>query len=74
MDGQIIDQKMTELRREMEIAEAELAKLRPRVQYLEAMLHRLDGALTVLQGLKEDTGPAPVIAHANSQAVVPQGA
>lgn len=56
----------------MDKAEAELAKLRPRVQYLEAMLHRLDGALTVLQGLKND--PAPVVAHANSQEPLALGA
>jgi hypothetical protein len=72
VDNAVIDAKMTELRSEMDKAEAELAKLRPRVQYLEAMLHRLDGALTVLQGLKDS--PAPIVAHANSQEPLALGA
>ena len=72
MDPAVLEQKMKTLRDEMEKADAELAKLRPRVQYLEAMLHRLDGALTVLQELKD--APAPVLAHANSQEPIPLGA
>lgn len=73
MDPAIIDQKITQLQGEMEKADAELAKLRPRVQYLEAMLHRLDGALTVLQGLKQEE-LVPVVAHANSQEPLALGA
>lgn len=52
MTSEQLTQKMTVLREEMQKAEEELAKLRPRVQYLEAMQHRLDGALAVLQELQ----------------------
>lgn len=52
MTSEVLTQKMTVLREEAQKADEELAKLRPRVQYLEAMLHRLDGALTVLQELQ----------------------
>jgi chromosome segregation ATPase len=52
-----IDTKMAALRGELQKADAELATLRPRVQYLEALMLRLDGALTALQNLLEEATP-----------------
>jgi hypothetical protein len=66
VNDDLIQTKMQALKTELEQAEAELAKLRPRVQYLEAICHRCDGALTVLQGLKDE-------AMSNHAAVVQQG-
>jgi chromosome segregation ATPase len=48
-----IDAKIAALTTEMQRAEEELRTLRPRVQYLESMVYRLDGALTALQSLLE---------------------
>lgn len=48
-----IEAKMAELRTELQKADEELGKLRPRVQYLESMLFRLDGALGAMQSLLE---------------------
>jgi chromosome segregation ATPase len=52
-----IEQKITELSAELQKADDELGKLRPRVQYLETILYRLDGALTALRGLLETQEP-----------------
>jgi hypothetical protein len=52
-----IGAKMAALRGELQKADDELGKLRPRVQYLEAIMLRLDGALTALQGLLEAETP-----------------
>ena len=46
-----IMQRMGELREELRKADEELRTLRPRVQYLESVMMRVDGALTVLQEL-----------------------
>jgi len=48
-----IEAKITELTAELQKANDELGKLRPRVQYLETIIYRLDGALTAMQGLLE---------------------
>lgn len=48
-----IEARMGTLRDELEKANEELGKLRPRVQFLESMMMRVDGALTVLQELLE---------------------
>jgi chromosome segregation ATPase len=53
-----IEAKMAELRAELQKADEELGKLRPRVQYLESMLFRLDGALGAMQSLLELETPA----------------
>lgn len=66
MDPTLIDQKMTQLREELQKAEDELARVRGRVQYLEAMAQRIDGALTVLQGLKDDMARTVVPASVNT--------
>jgi hypothetical protein len=53
-----IEAKITELRGELQKADEELGKLRPRVQYLETIMYRLDGALTALQSLLDLEAPA----------------
>ena len=62
MNREQVEQRMTALRQELEQASEELTKLRPRVQYLETIVQRLDGALTVLQGLLEDDTKQTVVA------------
>ena len=54
----VIEARITHLRGEVQTASDELSKLRPRVQYLEQTMLRLDGALTVLHELlaTEPTG------------------
>jgi hypothetical protein len=55
-----IEAKIAELTAELQKANDELGKLRPRVQYLETILYRLDGALTALHGvLDAEPLPAP---------------
>lgn len=53
MTRESIETRMQELVAEMQKAEEEMTKLRPRVQFLEQVMLRLDGALTVLKGLLE---------------------
>jgi septal ring factor EnvC (AmiA/AmiB activator) len=53
-----IEAKIAELKGELHKADEELSKLRPRVQYLESMLYRLDGALGAMQSLLELEAPA----------------
>jgi septal ring factor EnvC (AmiA/AmiB activator) len=53
-----IESKITELKGELQRADEELSKLRPRVQYLETIMYRLDGALTALQGVLDAETPA----------------
>lgn len=48
MTREQIEARMGQLRQELTTANEELGKLRPRVQYLEQTMLRLDGALTVL--------------------------
>jgi septal ring factor EnvC (AmiA/AmiB activator) len=55
-----IEAKIVELRTELQKADEELSKLRPRVQYLETIMYRLDGALTALQGVLD--APTPAVA------------
>lgn len=54
-----IEAKIVELQGELQRADEELAKLRPRVQYLESMLYRLDGALSALQNVLEPPAATP---------------
>lgn len=77
MTREQLEIKQKELSGELEKAETELAKLRPQVQYLEAMQHRLAGALQVLQELMQQDSQAVVTAQpvpANSHVPVPAGA
>jgi hypothetical protein len=53
-----IEAKIVALRAELQKADEELSKLRPRVQYLETIMYRLDGALTAMQGLLDVETPA----------------
>jgi septal ring factor EnvC (AmiA/AmiB activator) len=53
-----IEAKIAELTTELQKANDELGKLRPRVQYLETIIYRLDGALTAMQSLLEQDAPA----------------
>jgi hypothetical protein len=53
-----IEAKIVELKTELQKADDELGKLRPRVQYLETIMYRLDGALTALQGVLDAEAPA----------------
>jgi predicted nuclease with TOPRIM domain len=72
MTRETLDQKMQTLKGELEKADEELTKLRPRVQYLETIIQRLDGALTVLQTmLDEDTKQTVIATPVNSTAPVP---
>lgn len=76
MTQEHLEAKIKELAGELEKAETELSRLRPRVQYLEGMQQRLEGALTVLQGLLEQDRQAvvPAIPAApNSHAALPVG-
>lgn len=68
-----IEHRMTQLREELQKADEELSKLRPRVQYLETIAQRLDGALTVLQGLLDASEPAltPALDGSMAQPVAP---
>lgn len=59
MTRETIESRMAQLKEELQRADEELSKLRPRVQYLETILQRTDGALTVLQGLLDEPGTAP---------------
>jgi chaperonin cofactor prefoldin len=52
-----IEAKITALTTELQKADEELSKLRPRVQYLETIMYRLDGALTALRELLEQETP-----------------
>jgi len=53
-----IEAKIAEFQGELKKADEELGKLRPRVQYLETLLYRLDGALTAMQSLLDLDTPA----------------
>lgn len=46
-----IETRMAQLKEELTKANDELGKLKPRVQFLEQIMLRVDGALTVLQEL-----------------------
>ena len=54
-----IEARMGTLRDELTKAGDELGKLRPRVQFLEHLMFRVDGALTVLQELLDGHGDEP---------------
>lgn len=54
-----IEARMGTLRDELTKANEELGKLRPRVQFLEQIMLRVDGALTVLQELLDGPDEAP---------------
>lgn len=56
--------RMGQLREELQRADEEAGKLRPRLQYLEQMMLRLDGALTAMQGLLDETRLPPEAAPA----------
>jgi len=64
-----LEEKVKALTEELTQAETELAKLKPRVQYLEMIIQRCDGAITVLQGLKQQDAP-PVVGTNHSVAPV----
>jgi septal ring factor EnvC (AmiA/AmiB activator) len=53
-----IEAKIAALQGELQKADEELSKLRPRVQYLETIMVRLDGALTALHDLRALDVPA----------------
>jgi hypothetical protein len=60
MTRETIEARMVTLIEELKKAEEELGKLRPRVQYLEVVMTRLDGAVTVLRELLDtDSAPLP---------------
>lgn len=63
-----IEQRIAQLRDELQRADDEVSKLRPRLQYLEAIMQRLDGALTALQGVLDDEKQRPVPHAVNSMA------
>jgi chromosome segregation ATPase len=48
-----LDERLETLRREAQQAEEEAAKLRPRLQYLQEMLLRLEGAIVALAQLRD---------------------
>jgi septal ring factor EnvC (AmiA/AmiB activator) len=52
-----IEAKIAALQGELQKADEELSKLRPRVQYLETIIYRIDGALTAMQSLLEMETP-----------------
>lgn len=54
MQREAIEAKMEHILAEMQKAEQEAQQLRPRLRYLEEILLRLDGAMTVLKGLLEE--------------------
>jgi hypothetical protein len=69
-----IEAKIIALHTELQKADDELSKLRPRVQYLETIMYRLDGALTAMQGLLEGETPARPNGHqAQVQPVASEG-
>lgn len=77
MTTEQLDVKIKELTGELEKADTELSKLRPQVQYLEAMQHRLGGALQILQDLLTQEKQATVTAQpaaTNSHGPLPVGA
>ena len=54
MTREQIEKRMAGLREELQRADEEAGKLRPRLQYLDTIMQRLDGALTALQGLLDE--------------------
>lgn len=77
MTTEQLESKQKELTGELEKAETELARLRPQVQYLEAMQQRLSGALQVIQDLMQQERQAVVTAQPvvpNTHIPLPQGA
>lgn len=54
MQREAIEAKMQHILAEMQKAEQEAGQIRPRLRYLEEILLRLDGAMTVLKGLLEE--------------------
>lgn len=65
MTREVIAAKMQELVAELQRADEEAQKLRPRLRYLEEVMVRADGALSVLKGLLEDSTPASVPSRVN---------
>ena len=65
---EVIEAKMQELVAELQRADEEANKLRPRLRYLEEMMVRTDGALTVLKGLLEAN---PVVPHVEQPRAAP---
>lgn len=55
-----IEAKMQALVEELQRADEEANKLRPRLRYLEEVMVRADGALSVLKGLLEGENEAVV--------------
>jgi hypothetical protein len=55
-----IEAKMQSLVEELQRADEEANKLRPRLRYLEEVMVRADGALSVLKGLLEGENEASV--------------
>jgi len=78
MNREMIEHRIAELKAEFQKADDEASKLRPRLQFLETMMQRLDGALTVCQELLDKDKESTVVGvpvETNHQAVpVPQGA
>jgi hypothetical protein len=63
----LIEAKIQQLVEELQRADEEANKLRPRLRYLEEVMVRADGALTVLKGLLEGD-PAASVNHAGADA------
>lgn len=62
-----LEQKAADVTQQMRQCDDELRTARERVHYLEQMLLRCDGALTVLRQLiEEQAQPAPAPASSNS--------
>ena len=57
-----VEARMHTLQEELTKANEELGKLRPRVQFLEHIMLRIDGGLTVCQEFLDglDDGPPPI--------------
>ena len=72
-----LDARLETLRKEAAQAEEEVAKIRPRLQYLQEMLLRLEGAIVALTQLREEQGklapraPTVIIDDSMAQPVAP---